>query len=196
MALHARSKGFHVDLIYFSCCAWLLIEDLPKLSLSTSSPSELPPLHKFFFNIHNRRCAQTLLHCIVQKSSFPTSLCFPKSDSEQESYICITPTMKSVLISESTTLNVFAITPCTGLQICWFLMHWNGNMMGLLNISFSSFVHIWAISQIDEDNNIHHEIWRGWWFVLQLFGNDFSLHHSSLDYMFSENQAFSLHVLF
>jgi hypothetical protein len=39
-------------------------------------------------------------------------------------------------ISERATLNVFSITPCTGLQTCWFLMRWNRNLMELLNISF------------------------------------------------------------
>jgi hypothetical protein len=45
-------------------------------------------------------------------------------------------------ISEHATLNVFSITPCTGLQSRWFLMHWNGNLMELLAISFSQFVHL------------------------------------------------------
>jgi hypothetical protein len=45
-------------------------------------------------------------------------------------------------ISERATLNVFSITPCTGLRIRWFLMRWNGNLMELLDISFSSLVHL------------------------------------------------------
>jgi hypothetical protein len=45
-------------------------------------------------------------------------------------------------ISERATLNVFSITPCTGLQTRWFLMRWNGNLMELLDISFSPFVHL------------------------------------------------------
>jgi hypothetical protein len=45
-------------------------------------------------------------------------------------------------ISEHATLNVFSIPPCTGLQIRWFLMRWNGNLMELRNISFSSFAHL------------------------------------------------------
>jgi hypothetical protein len=44
--------------------------------------------------------------------------------------------------SERATLNVFSTTPCMGLQTCWFLMRWNGSLMELLNISFSSFVHL------------------------------------------------------
>jgi hypothetical protein len=45
-------------------------------------------------------------------------------------------------ISERAMLNVFSITPCTGLQIRWFLMRWNVNLMELLDISFSSLVHL------------------------------------------------------
>jgi hypothetical protein len=45
-------------------------------------------------------------------------------------------------ISERATLNVFSITPCMGLKIRWFLMHWNVNLMELLDTSFSSFVHL------------------------------------------------------
>jgi hypothetical protein len=44
-------------------------------------------------------------------------------------------------ISERGTLNIFSITPCTGLQTRWFLMHWNINFMELVIISFSSFAH-------------------------------------------------------
>jgi hypothetical protein len=32
MTLHERRKGTNAALIYFPCCAWLLIEDLPKAS--------------------------------------------------------------------------------------------------------------------------------------------------------------------
>jgi hypothetical protein len=45
-------------------------------------------------------------------------------------------------ISKRATLNVFSITPRTGLQTCWFLMRWNGNLMELLDISLFSFVRL------------------------------------------------------
>jgi hypothetical protein len=45
-------------------------------------------------------------------------------------------------ILERATLNVFSITPRTGLQTCWLLMRCNGNLMELLDISFSPFVHL------------------------------------------------------
>jgi hypothetical protein len=64
-------------------------------------------------------------------------------------------------ISERATLNVFSITSCTGLQTCWFLVRWNGNLMEILDISFSPFVHLRTSYQIDEDSNIHCGIWRG-----------------------------------
>jgi hypothetical protein len=64
-------------------------------------------------------------------------------------------------ISAHATLNVFSITPCTVLQTRWFLMHWNGNLMELLDISSSSFLHPLTSSQIDEGSSIHCEIWRG-----------------------------------
>jgi hypothetical protein len=101
----------------------------------------LPSLHAFLFNVQNIKYTQALFHCIVHKSSFPTSLYFPKSESRQESYVRLTSAMKSVLKFQN-ALNVFSITPCTGIQIRWFLMCWNGNLMELLNISFSLFVHL------------------------------------------------------
>jgi hypothetical protein len=45
-------------------------------------------------------------------------------------------------IPERATLNVMSITPCTGLQTHWFLMRLNGNLMELLDISFSPSVHL------------------------------------------------------
>jgi hypothetical protein len=59
-------------------------------------------------------------------------------------------------ISECATLNVFSMAPCTGLQIHWFLMRWNGNFMELMNITFSSFVHLRTSSKIEDESNIHH----------------------------------------
>jgi hypothetical protein len=47
-------------------------------------------------------------------------------------------------ILERATLKVFSITPCTGLQIRWFLMRWNGNLMEILNIYF---LHLYTSEQ-------------------------------------------------
>jgi hypothetical protein len=104
-------------------------------------PSVLTSLHEFLFNVQNRKFTQSLLHCTVHKICFPTSLYLPKSDSRQESYVHFGDEICPE-ISERATLNVFSITPCTGLQIRWFLMRLNVNLMELLDISFSSFVHL------------------------------------------------------
>jgi hypothetical protein len=52
------------------------------------------------------------------------------------------------LISDCAALNVFAIYPCTSLQNLWFLMRWKEGLKELLNIKFSSTVHLWTRAQI------------------------------------------------
>jgi hypothetical protein len=97
----------------------------------------------FFFNVQNRKYTQALLHCTVHKIFFPTNLYLPESDSGQESYVCFTSAMKFVLKFQNVLRSMFfSITPCTGLQTYWFLMRWNGNLMEILDISFSPFVHL------------------------------------------------------
>ena len=54
-------------------------------------------------------------------------------------------------ISERATFNFLVISPCTGLQIHWSWMCWNGNLMELLNINFLLLVELWTWSQIDEN---------------------------------------------
>jgi hypothetical protein len=51
------------------------------------------------------------------------------------------------LISDCAALNVSAISPCTGLQNWWSLMHWKDGLKELLKIGFSSNVHIWTCAQ-------------------------------------------------
>jgi hypothetical protein len=52
------------------------------------------------------------------------------------------------LISDCTTLNVSAISPCMCLQNWWFLMHWKGYLKEILNINFYSIVYLWTHAQI------------------------------------------------
>jgi hypothetical protein len=52
------------------------------------------------------------------------------------------------LISDFAVLNVYVISPCSGLQNLWFLMCWKMGLKELLNINFSSIVHLWTRSQI------------------------------------------------
>jgi hypothetical protein len=52
------------------------------------------------------------------------------------------------LISDCATLNVSSISPCTDLQNWWFLMCWKEDLKELLNINFSSIVHLRTRAQI------------------------------------------------
>jgi hypothetical protein len=119
-----------------------------------------------FFNVQNRKYTKALLHCTVHKIFFSNKSLFAQIGLRTREFrpfyfgdgICPE-------ISERATLDVFSITLCTALQIRWFLMCWNGNLMELLDILFSLFVHLWTSSQIDEDSSIHCGTWRGWWFI-------------------------------
>jgi hypothetical protein len=42
---------------------------------------------------------------------------------------------------------VYVISSCTVLQNWWFLMHWKEGLKDLLNINFSSIVHLWTRAQ-------------------------------------------------
>jgi len=55
-------------------------------------------------------------------------------------------------ISERATSNVLAISPCTGLQIHWSWMRWNGNFMELLNINFFFLVCLYPCAKFDENS--------------------------------------------
>ena len=55
-------------------------------------------------------------------------------------------------ISERATSKVFAISPCTGLQIHWSWMRWNGNFMELLNINFFFLVRLFPCAKFDENS--------------------------------------------
>ena len=68
-------------------------------------------------------------------------------------------------ISECATSNVLAISPCSGLEIHWSWMRWNGNLMELLNINFLLLVQLWTCSQIDENSCVllgFRRCWRSW----------------------------------
>jgi hypothetical protein len=105
-------------------------------------PSVLPSLHEFFFNVQNRKYTQALLHCTLHKFFSSKSLFAQIGLRTRELRLFYFGGEICPEISERATLNVFSKTPCIGLQTCWFLMRCNGNFMELLNISFSSFVHL------------------------------------------------------
>jgi hypothetical protein len=52
------------------------------------------------------------------------------------------------LIPDCATLNVSAISPCTGCQNWWFLMRWKEGLKELLNMNFCSIVHLLSCAQL------------------------------------------------
>ena len=114
----------------------------------------LPHLHEFFsFNFQNRTCTETLLHCKMHEFSFPTSPHSPKLiPNKRVMSISSQRFNLSRRISERAMSNVLAISPCTGLQIHWSWMRWNGNLMELLNINFFFPVHLCPCAKLDENS--------------------------------------------
>jgi hypothetical protein len=107
-------------------------------SSPTSIPSLLlPHLPQFFSYLHNRTCTETPIQVEVHEIIFPTSHHTYETGSEQESCVILLQRWNlSKAFSDCATLNVFAISPCTGLQNWWFLMRWKGDLKELLNITF------------------------------------------------------------
>jgi hypothetical protein len=75
MALHARRKGTNAALIYFPCCAWSLIEDLPKASFCFIAISFFIILrcclHSMNFSLMSRTESIPKLYFIAHCTKFP-----------------------------------------------------------------------------------------------------------------------------
>jgi hypothetical protein len=75
MALHERRKGINAALIYFSCCAWSLIEDLPKASFCFIAISSFITLrccfHSMNFSLMYITESIPKLYSIAQRTKFP-----------------------------------------------------------------------------------------------------------------------------
>jgi hypothetical protein len=74
MALHVRRKGTNAALIYFPCCAWSLIEDLPKASFCFIAISFITLrccLHSMNFSSMSRKESILNLYSVAQCIKFP-----------------------------------------------------------------------------------------------------------------------------
>ena len=115
--------------------------------------SSLPHCYLIFTNFFFQFPEQNMLHCEVHEFSFSTNNHSPKIDSEQKSYVHFIPALQSVPTNFRTaTSNVLAISPCTGLQIHWSWMRWNGNFMELLNINFLFLLRLCPCAKFDENS--------------------------------------------
>jgi hypothetical protein len=75
MSLHARRKCTNAALIYFACCAWSLIEDLPKASFCFITISFFITLrcclHSMNFSLMSRTESIPKLYPNAQCTKFP-----------------------------------------------------------------------------------------------------------------------------
>jgi hypothetical protein len=75
MTLYARIKGTNAALLYFPCCAWSLIEDLPKASFCFIAISFFITLqcslHSMNFSLMSRTESIPKIYSIAQFTKFP-----------------------------------------------------------------------------------------------------------------------------
>ena len=151
----------------------LVLSHGPNPCFSSSSPPSIPhcPIaassSRIFLLIS--RTEPVLKHCSIAKcTNFPFQrvLIRPKLIPNKRVVSILSQRCNlSRRISERATSNVLAISPCTGLQIHWSWMRWNGNLMELLNINFLLLVQLWTCSQIDENSCVllgFRRCWRSW----------------------------------
>ena len=114
----------------------------------------LPHFHEFFLSIS--RTEHVLKHCSITKcTNFPFQrvLIRPKLiPNKRAMSILFQRCNLSRRISERATSNVFAISPCTALQIHWSWMHWSGYFMELQNINFFFLVRLCPCAKFDENS--------------------------------------------
>jgi hypothetical protein len=170
MSLHARRKGTSSALIYFLCCAWSLIEDLPKASFCFIAISFITLrccLHSMNFSLMYRTESIPKLNSIAQCTKFPFQWVFICPNWTPDKRVVSVLLRRWNLFWNFRTRNAqcFLHNSLHRSSNSLVLDRWNGNFMELLNISFCSFVHLSTSSQIDEDNSIRCGIWRGWWFI-------------------------------
>jgi hypothetical protein len=153
----AKPRSFMQDLkvsmqIWFTLHAWHVhsfsMEDLPDrlmhhdpLLLCTLS---LPLLSQIFFLSRSDHVGNSSFHAWGMK----LSLSIPNGLRSSE--LCLFYFNTAIcpkLISDCTTPNVFAISPCKNLQICWSWRRWNWYLMELLIFNFFLFLHIWSGAQ-------------------------------------------------
>jgi hypothetical protein len=141
MDLHVRNKGCHAALtqawsLLFN--GWLAQAFSHHCFLLLCRPSVLPPLHKFLLNVvHEIKC--TKHPSIAPCSKFPFQqilICPNLTPNRKVKSVILWQCNLSRAVSARASVNVFTITPCTGLQTHWFLMSLKEKLMELLNISF------------------------------------------------------------
>jgi hypothetical protein len=81
---------------------------------------------------------------VAHKIVFPLNIYSPPTDFDRVSYARSTPALQSIqkLISDCMSLNVLAISPCTGLQNHRSWMRWNWHLIELMIFNFFFLEHV------------------------------------------------------
>jgi hypothetical protein len=115
----------------------------------------LPLLSQIFFSIQSDHVEKNSFHAWCMKLSFYQVFIHPNGLRSSE--LCPFYSGAAVcpkLILDCKSLNIFAISPCTGLQIHRSSMRWNLNLTELLIFNFSSLNMSDQVLKIDENNDI------------------------------------------
>jgi hypothetical protein len=153
MILHVRFEGVHEALIHSPCLTRSLMFDErlaqspPCIIIITFSITLHHCLffHKFSSLSRSDHVENNSFHAWCMKFSFHQVFIHPKGLRSSElcpfySGAAICPR----LISDCTSLNVFVISPCTGLKIHRSWMRWNWHLMELLIFNFFFLEHVWT----------------------------------------------------
>ena len=150
----------------------LVLSHGPNHCFTSSSPPSIPRCliaassSWIFLSIY--RTEPIPKHCSIAKCtnfSFQRVLIRPKLIPNKKVMSILSQRCNLFRISGRASSKLFAISPCTGLQIHWSWMRWNENLMELLNINFLLLVQLWTCSQIDENSCVllgFRRCWRSW----------------------------------
>jgi hypothetical protein len=119
-------------------------------SSPTSIPSlSLPHLPQFFFYFQNRTCTKTPLQVEFHELCFQRAIMHMKRVPNKRLVpILLRRCNLSKVDFRLRNAQCFCHISLYGLQNWWFLMHWKEGLKEVLNINFSSIVHLWTFAQI------------------------------------------------
>jgi hypothetical protein len=152
MILHARFEGVHADLIhspYLTRSLMLderLAQSSPCIIITTFSLALYRCLffHRFSSLYRSDHVEKNSFHAWFMKLSFHQVFIHPQRTLiEWVMSVLLRHCNLSKLISDCTSLNVLAISPCTGLQIHRSWMRWNRHLIELMIFNFFFLEHVW-----------------------------------------------------
>jgi hypothetical protein len=162
MILHEIFEGVHAALMHSPCLtrSLMLDERLAQSSHCIIITFSIALYHCLFFHkfsslSRSDHVENNSFHTWHMKLSFHQVFIHPQQTPiEWVMPVLLRRCNLSKLISDCTSLNVFVISPCTGLQIHRSWMRWNGNLMEHLIFNFSSLNMSEQVLKIDENSDV------------------------------------------